>query len=111
MVKANILEVRDDRLVMDDSTSVQDTFFKVLFAQKEREDISRRTKAGLARRVAMGMKLGRQKGTRNSHYKLSGKEKMLKDMLLAGASKAAICQKLKCNHKTLDDHLVRMKYQ
>ncbi|MEL5895060.1 recombinase family protein [Bacteroides sp. GD17] len=32
MVKANILEVRDDKIVMDDSDSVQDTFFKVLFA-------------------------------------------------------------------------------
>ena len=49
---ASIIEIRDDKLVKDDSDSVQDTFFKVLFAQKEREDISRRTKAGLARRVA-----------------------------------------------------------
>ena len=59
MANASIIEIRDDKLVKDDSDSVQDTFFKVLFAQKEREDISRRTKAGLARRVAEGLKLGR----------------------------------------------------
>lgn len=108
MVNANIIEIRDDKLVKDDSDSVQDTFFKVLFAQKEREDISRRTKAGLARRVAEGLKLGRPSGGKNSHYKLTGKEPLIRTMLEYGYSKAAICRKLKCNPKTLDDHLRRM---
>ena len=105
---ASIIEIRDDKLVKDDSDSVQDTFFKVLFAQKEREDISRRTKAGLARRVAEGLKLGRPSGGKNSHYKLTGKEPLIRTMLEYGYSKAAICRKLKCNPKTLDDHLRRM---
>lgn len=109
MAKANIVEIRDDKLVKDDSDSVQDTFFKVLFAQKEREDISRRTKEGLARRVAEGQKLGRHKGGHNSHYKLTGKEALIRTMLDYGYSKAAICRKLKCNPKTLDDHLKRMQ--
>ena len=108
MANANIIEIRDDKLVKDDSDSVQDTFFKVLFAQKEREDISRRTKAGLARRVAEGLKLGRPSGGKNSHYKLTGKEPLIRTMLEYGYSKAAICRKLKCNPKTLDDHLRRM---
>ena len=108
MANANIIEIRDDKLVKDDSDSVQDTFFKVLFAQKEREDISRRTKAGLARRVAEGLKLGRPSGGKNSHYKLAGKEPLIRTMLEYGYSKAAICRKLKCNPKTLDDHLRRM---
>ena len=43
IAKANIVEIRDDKLIKDDSDSVQDTFLKVLFAQREREDISRRT--------------------------------------------------------------------
>jgi DNA invertase Pin-like site-specific DNA recombinase len=108
IAKANIVEIRDDKLIKDDSDSVQDTFLKVLFAQREREDISRRTKEGLARRVAEGQKLGRHKGGHNSHYKLTGKEALIRTMLDYGYSKAAICRKLKCNPKTLDDHLRRM---
>lgn len=108
MAKADILEIRDDKIIRDDSDSVQDTFFKVLYAQKEREDISRRTKAGLARRMAMGVKLGRKAGGHNSKHKLTGKEELIRTMIEYKYSKAAICRKLKCNPKTLDDHLVRM---
>ena len=79
-----------------------------LSAQIERDLISQRTKEGLARRVAEGQKLGRHKGGHNSHYKLTGKEGLIKTMLEYGYSKAAICRKLKCNPKTLDDHLRRM---
>lgn len=110
IAKANIVEIRDDKLIKDDSDSVQDTFLKVLFAQREREDISRRTKAGLARRVAMGMKLGRKPGVQNSHYKLTGKERLIKKMFEYGYSKAAICRRLQCNPITLDRHLIRMCY-
>lgn len=109
ITKADILEVRDDKYIKDDSASVQDTFLKVLYAQKEREDISRRTKAGLARRKAEGQQLGRKKGGHNSHYKLTGQDSLIKTMLQYGYSKAAICRKLKCNSKTLEDHLVRMR--
>lgn len=80
-----------------------------LSAQIERDLISQRTREGLARRVAEGQKLGRHKGGHNSHYKLTGKEGLIKTMLEYGYSKAAICRKLKCNPKTLDDHLRRME--
>lgn len=80
-----------------------------LSAQIERELISQRTKEGLARRKAAGQKLGRHKGGKNSHYKLSGKENLIRSMLEAGCSKAAISRKLKCNFKTLDAHLMRMQ--
>ena len=80
-----------------------------LSAQIERDLISQRTKEGLARRRANGMQLGRKKGDKNTHYKLTGKEGVIRTMLDYGYSKAAICRKLKCNHKTLDDHLIRMK--
>lgn len=79
-----------------------------LSAQIERDLISQRTKEGLARRKANGQHLGRKPGDKNTHYKLSGKEKIIQTMLDYGCSKAAICRKLKCNFKTLDDHLVRM---
>ena len=79
-----------------------------LSAQIERDLISQRTKEGLARRVAEGQKLGRNRGGHNSHYKLTGKEPLIKTMLEYGYSKAAICRKLKCNPKTLNEHLKRM---
>ncbi|WP_291529252.1 master DNA invertase Mpi family serine-type recombinase [Bacteroides sp. UBA939] len=80
-----------------------------LSAQIERDLISQRTKEGLARRKAAGQQLGRKKGDKNSHYKLSGKEKLILTMLEYKYSKAAICRKLKCNIKTLDEHLIRMR--
>ena len=80
-----------------------------LSAQIERDLISQRTKEGLARRVAEGVKLGRKAGGSNSHYRLSGKEPIIKQMLAEGKSKAAICRKLKCHLATLTAHLKRMK--
>ncbi|MCF0255396.1 DNA invertase Pin-like site-specific DNA recombinase [Bacteroides heparinolyticus] len=80
-----------------------------LSAQIERDLISQRTKEALAMRKAAGKRLGREVGSKNSHYKLTGKETLIRTMLEYGYSKSAICRKLKCNPKTLNDHLIRMK--
>lgn len=80
-----------------------------LSAQIERDLISQRTKEALAMRKAAGKRLGREVGSKNSHYKLTGKEALIRTMLEYGYSKLAICRKLKCNPKTLNDHLKRMK--
>lgn len=79
-----------------------------LSAQIERDLISQRTKEALAMRKAAGKRLGREVGSKNSHYKLTGKEVLIRTMLEYGYSKSAICRKLKCNPKTLNDHLRRM---
>ena len=79
-----------------------------LSAQIERDLISQRTKEALARRKASGQRLGREFGSKNTHYKLTGKEDLIRTMLEYHYSKAAICRKLKCNPRTLDDHLRRM---
>lgn len=68
-----------------------------------------RTKEALARRKAAGQRLGRKKGGKNVRYKLDDKEKLIRSMLSQGCSKASICRKLKCNAKTLDNQLKRMK--
>lgn len=70
-------------------------------AEMERNLISQRTKEGLKRRVAEGVKLGRKKGGQNSHYKLTGKEKEIRKMISAGVSKAAICRLYKVQYLTL----------
>ena len=80
-----------------------------LSAQIERDLISQRTKEALARRKANGQRLGREVGSKNTHYKLTGKESLIRTMLDYGYSKAAICKKMKCNPKTLDDHIKRME--
>lgn len=78
-----------------------------LSAQIERDLISQRTKEGLARRVAEGVKLGRRKGAKNKKYKLEEKEHIIRQMLNEGKSKSAICRKLKCHLITLNKHLSR----
>lgn len=79
-----------------------------LSAQIERDLISQRTKESLARRKAEGQPLGHRKGQKNSKYRLTGKEKIIRNLLSTGVSKSAICRKLKCSMGTLNDHLVRM---
>ena len=80
-----------------------------LSAQIERDLISQRTKEGLARRKAEGKKLGRAFGSRNSRYKLTGKEATIRSMLEAGASKAAVCRRFHCTYITLERHLKRCR--
>lgn len=80
-----------------------------LSAQIERDLISQRTKEGLARRKAEGKKLGRAFGTKNTRYKLSGKEDQINAMLDEGRSKAYICRKFKIHKGTLLSHLERME--
>ncbi len=107
--KITVLTVKEKYELGNNIQSQILAFAFSLSAQIERDLISQRTKEGLARRVAEGQKLGRHKGGHNSHYKLTGKEGLIKTMLEYGYSKAAICRKLKCNPKTLDDHLRRME--
>ena len=80
-----------------------------LSAQIERDLISQRTKEGLARRKAEGKKLGRDFGSKNTKYKLTGKDTQIRQLLDEGRSKAYICRKLKVHKGTLFAHLARMK--
>ena len=79
-----------------------------LSAQIERDLISQRTNEGLARRKAEGMRLGREKGSKNTRYKLDSKAVIIQRMLDEGKSKAAICRKVKCTYITLERYFVRM---
>lgn len=107
--KYNLYTVKE-RYELDNSISSQMLAFAFgLMAEVERNLISMRTKEALARRKAAGQRLGRKKGGKNVRYKLDDKEKLIRYMLSQGCSKASICRKLKCNAKTLDNQLKRMK--
>lgn len=107
--KYNLYTVKE-RYELDNSISSQMLAFAFgLMAEVERNLISMRTKEALARRKAAGQRLGRKKGGKNIRYKLDDKEKLIRSMLSQGCSKASICRKLKCNAKTLDNQLKRMK--
>lgn len=107
--KYNLYTVKE-RYELDNSISSQMLAFAFgLMAEVERNLISMRTKEALVRRKAAGQRLGRKKGGKNVRYKLDDKEKLIRYMLSQGCSKASICRKLKCNAKTLDNQLKRMK--
>lgn len=80
-----------------------------LAAQIERDLISQRTREGLARRRAEGVRLGRKPGGKNTRYKLTGREDSIRRMRDEGMSVAEMCRRLRCNRKTLKKHMERME--
>lgn len=79
-----------------------------LSAEIERQLISERTKAGLIRAEKMGKHIGRPKGRKPKHYKLSGKGAYIKRELLKGRSKTNLAYELKVTRTTLC-RFVRLK--
>lgn len=78
----------------DIQTKVMLTMFS-LFAEIERDLISERTKAGLAKARAEGRLLGRPKGLGKSA--LDGKEDEIKELLRKGVSKSSIAKIYECS--------------
>lgn len=73
------------------------TFVFGLSAEIDRNLISQRTKEALAKKRAEGVILGRPKGRKNSpdKYKCSGKENLIRELMLAKVSQrqiATICK-------------------
>ena len=78
----------------DIQSKVMVTMFS-LFAEIERDLISERTKAGLARAKAEGKLIGRPKGLGKS--RLDGKEEEIRELLKKGVSKASIAKIFECS--------------
>lgn len=72
-----------------------------LSAEIERNLISQRTKEALARAKAEGKILGRPKGRKSGHVKLTGKEDEIRNLLARKIPKLRIAKRMKVDRNTL----------
>ena len=77
------------------------------FAEMERDLISQRTIEGLKRRLLEGSTIGRPKGSKNSFYKLKGKERLVKRLLNNNIPKSQIAKKCGVSFSTLKEYLIK----
>ncbi|MBQ7265210.1 MAG: master DNA invertase Mpi family serine-type recombinase [Firmicutes bacterium] len=93
--------IKDGYHLGDDVQSKVLAFAFGLSAEIERNLISQRTKEALARKRAEGVILGRPKGRKSSHLKLSGKEETIKELLAQCVPKTQIAKIFKVNRNTV----------
>lgn len=93
--------IKDNYRLGNDINSKVLAFAFGLSAEIERNLISQRTKEALARKKAEGVILGRPKGRKSSHVKLTGKEKEIQALLDKNISKSAIGRILGVNRLTV----------
>lgn len=105
--KINVVTVKEKFELGDNLQSHVIAFAFSLASEIERSLISQRTKEALARRKAMGQKLGRKFGGSNSRHKLDEHKELIRTMVEYGYTKAEICRKIGCQYGTLEKHLKR----
>lgn len=76
-----------------------------LSAEIERNLISQRTKEALSRKRLEGVVLGRPKGRKSTHYKLTGKEREILDLIKLNLSLSKISRILNVNRNTLSKYM------
>ena len=101
--------IKDNYRLGADISSKVLAFAFSLSAEIERNLISQRTKEALARKRAEGVILGRPKGRKSSHTKLTGKEDIIRHCREAGFSKSAIAKKLHVHRITLAKFITQNK--
>lgn len=97
--------IKDNYRLGTDISSKVLAFAFGLSAEIERNLISQRTKEALVRKRAEGVMLGRPKGKKSSHVKLTGKDNIIRYCIEAGFSKSAIARKLKVHRITLTKYI------
>lgn len=99
--ECRVWTIKDNYRLGEDIQSKVLAFAFGLSAEIERNLISQRTKEALARKKAEGVVLGRPKGRKSSHVKLSGKEAVIRDLLQQGVPITQIAIIYKVNRMTV----------
>lgn len=99
--ECRVWTIKDGYRLGDDIQSKVLAFAFGLSAEIERNLISQRTKEALARKKAEGVTLGRPKGRKSSHVKLSGKELVIKDLREQGVTISEIARIYHVNRNTV----------
>ncbi|MDR1009085.1 MAG: recombinase family protein [Rickettsiales bacterium] len=92
---------KEDHKLDTGTISQMQCFAWSLSAQIERELISSRTKAALARLKAEGKKLGRPVGSRTAFRRLDGKREHILSLLSGGMAKSTLAKRLRISVPTL----------
>ena len=93
--------IKDNYKLGSDISSKVLAFAFGLSAEIERNLISQRTKEALARKRSEGVVLGRPKGSKSKKLKLSGKEKIISNMLNRNLTYKKIAKSLGVHRSTL----------
>ena len=105
-----IYTVKERYKLGEDLTSKVLAFAFSISAEIERTLISQRTTEALRRKKSEGVVLGRPKGRKNSHYKLTGCDYKIFQMLREGYPKSLISKQLGVSTSTLYLYLKNRKY-
>lgn len=100
--ECKVWTIKDNYRLGEDIQSKVLAFAFGLSAEIERDLISQRTKEALARKRSEGVILGRPRGSKSSHVKLSGHEETIKTLLEKKVSKTGIAKIFGVNRMTVD---------
>ena len=100
--ECKVWTIKDNYRLGEDIQSKVLAFAFGLSAEIERNLISQRTKEALARKRAEGVVLGRPKGRKSSHVKLSGKEETIRVLRQQNVSKCEIARIFGGHRMTVD---------
>lgn len=99
--ECKVWTIKDNYRLGEDIQSKVLAFAFGLSAEIERNLISQRTKEALARKKREGVVLGRPKGRKSSHVKLSGKEYVIAELLNQALTQVKIAKIFKVDRMTL----------
>lgn len=103
--ECKVWTIKDNYRLGEDIQSKVLAFAFGLSAEIERNLISQRTKEALARKRSEGIVLGRPKGRKSSHLKLSGKEETIRVLRQQNVSKSEIARIFGVHRMTVDSFI------